>query len=213
MLIHHVKSSLLWFTSYFNCLLNDHHLSFKVPETPKRRVPEERKPVPVPKTEAPSAKGISTALVKKRKKQNPNKYSFFVLFFMFSRIYLGIYYVPLVLHYLCMHYLILSCLHCTISVFQLCCNLAYSFNLSQLLLLFLNNLVLIISICVAFAGKCRVFLLQESPMTGASAAILTGVLYCIIVSFPYSPHLSKRLYVVLCWLQCSAPCPGPVFVV
>lgn len=45
---------------------------FKVPEIPKRHVPEERKPVPVPKKEAPSVKGISTALVKKEKKTPKN---------------------------------------------------------------------------------------------------------------------------------------------
>lgn len=40
-----------------------------MPEIPKRRVPEERKPVPVPKTEVPSVKGISAALVKKKEAQ------------------------------------------------------------------------------------------------------------------------------------------------
>jgi len=35
---------------------------FKVPEIPKRHVPEERKPVPVPK-EAPPAKGTSSTQV------------------------------------------------------------------------------------------------------------------------------------------------------
>lgn len=52
-----------------------------MPEIPKRRVPEERKPVPVPKTEPPPAKGISTVLVKK--KEAKPKFSFFVLFACF----------------------------------------------------------------------------------------------------------------------------------
>lgn len=46
---------------------------FKVPEVPERHVPEERKPIPVPKKEAPPAKGISSALVNKTTKQTKMK--------------------------------------------------------------------------------------------------------------------------------------------
>lgn len=71
---------------------------FKVPEIPERHVPEERKPVPVPKEVSP-AKGISTAL--DTNKQTKKLFSFITCFLScLECIYEFDVYVVLALHYL-----------------------------------------------------------------------------------------------------------------
>lgn len=155
--MHRVKSSRLWFTSYFSCLLNDHHLSFKVPEIPKRRVPEERKPVPAPKTEAPPAKGISTALVKKKEAKPKQIFFLCIIFHVFLHIFRN-----LLSMCLCF-YTISICIiwFCIVSVAQFQffnCSITYSLNLSQLRpFSFLSCAYYFYLSCVAFSGKCRVF--------------------------------------------------------
>lgn len=73
---------------------------FKVPEIPERHVPEERKPVPVPKEVSP-AKGISTALDTNKQKKKKKLFSFIIcVLSCLECIYEFNVYVVLALHYL-----------------------------------------------------------------------------------------------------------------
>lgn len=126
---------------------------FKVPEIPERRVPEERKPIPVPKKEAPPAKGISSALVKKKTtKQTKNentqnrKQTKYILLYYFL-VFLNMFVVLLSLW-------LWFCIISILSLFYLCYNLHYSLHLSQLWpfsFLTILSLLFVLRLC----GFCR----------------------------------------------------------
>lgn len=125
---------------------------FKVPEIPERHVPEERKPIPVPKKEAPPAKGISSALVKKNNQTNknentPNRKQTKYLLLYYFLVFLNMFVVLLSLW---LWFCIISIIS-ILSLFYLCYN---SLHLSQLWpfsFLTILSLLFVLRLC----GFCR----------------------------------------------------------